>query len=269
MLLGDSNNRGDTNWAINFLIFPSKYKPCLHSHNQGRKHSLPGMMILWFLKEVHMDKSEYNYLQGVGITMAISVLLFNFFSLFLAMLYNVLQIVRKTARSLSEEQLRSTTIKRINSFEDESMSFSIRNKRVFINYSHCSFVFAHIIQHFGRHQDRSDSSRWFDSWSDAVENVTTLREKLYPAITTREKQTGKPWAEARTDKQWQSHTSHGTQNQWSLIVWSYLRKRELNIIKARGKKGYISNYTLFWIAWDDCWTSEKQQISQGKHYRAE
>lgn len=61
---GDSNNRDYTNKA-NFLIFPFKYKPCLHSCNQGRKHSLPGMMILWFLKEVHTDKSEYSYLRGV------------------------------------------------------------------------------------------------------------------------------------------------------------------------------------------------------------
>lgn len=79
---------------------------------------------------------------------------------------------------------------------------NIRNKRGFISCSHCSFVFAHIIHHFGRHHDRSDSSRRFDSWSDAVESVVaTLGEKVYPVITTREKRTGGPWAEARTDKQ--------------------------------------------------------------------
>lgn len=66
------------------------------------------------------------------------------------------------------------------------MPLSIRNKRVLRNYSHRSFVFAHIIQQFSRHQDRRDSSRRFDIWSDAVESiVTTPRENLYPAITTR------------------------------------------------------------------------------------
>lgn len=83
-LSGDSKNWDYPKWGIHFLIFPSKYKPCLYSCNQGRKHSLPGMMILLFLKEVHMDKSEYN-LRGVGITKTISVPLFNFFSLFLEM----------------------------------------------------------------------------------------------------------------------------------------------------------------------------------------
>lgn len=87
---------------------------------------MPGMMILLFLKEVHMDKSEYNYLRDVEITKAISVPLFHFFSLFLAMLYNVLQTITKTTSSLTsseeEEELRSTTVKRTKSFEDESMS---------------------------------------------------------------------------------------------------------------------------------------------------
>lgn len=40
------------------------------------------------------------------------------------MLYNVLQTIRKTTRLLmssEEEELRSTTVKRMNSFEGESM----------------------------------------------------------------------------------------------------------------------------------------------------
>lgn len=70
-LLGGFKNKDCTNWGIHFLIFLSKYKPSLQSCNQGRKYSLPGLMILFFLKEMHMDKSEYNYSRGVGITKAV------------------------------------------------------------------------------------------------------------------------------------------------------------------------------------------------------
>lgn len=69
--------------SISLFFYPSK--PSLQSCNQGRKYSLPGMMILLFLKEMHMGKSEYNYSRGVGTTKAISVSLFHFFSVFLAM----------------------------------------------------------------------------------------------------------------------------------------------------------------------------------------
>jgi len=58
----------------------------------------------------------------MGIAKAISVPLFHIFALFLVMLYSVLQTIRKTTRSLissEEEELRSTMVKRRNSFEDD------------------------------------------------------------------------------------------------------------------------------------------------------
>lgn len=161
-----------------------------------------GIMILLFLNEVHMDKSEYNYLRGMG----------NFSSTISFFLFYFWQCSIMFSKKLGKQQDRWCLVKknlevqwskgwRV-ALKINPCLLNIRNKRVFINCSHCSFVFAHIIHHFGRHQDRIDSSRWFDSWSDAVESIAaTLGEKLYSVITTREKRTGKPWAEARTHKQ--------------------------------------------------------------------
>lgn len=208
-------------------------------------------MILLFQKEVHMDKSEYHYLRGRGVKKAISVSVIHFFSLFLALLYNVLQTIMKTIGHWclvkERKNLEVPWSKGWIALKRNPCLLSITNRRSFINRSHCSFVFAHIIHHFGRHHDRSGSFREFDSCSNAVASIAAnLGEKLCPIVTIREKRTGKPWAESRTDKQ-AAAKSYKSCNANPMIfnAVKIVMEERINIIKARGKKGYTSSYIFF------------------------
>lgn len=125
LLAGDRTNAfgGLQKWRLHrwrnpFPYILSKYKPCLQSCNQGRKYSLPGMMILLFLEVMHMDKSEYNYSRGVGIKGNFSFTI----PFFLCISGNALKFStnnqenNKAVDVYGKRRTQCTTVKRINGF---------------------------------------------------------------------------------------------------------------------------------------------------------
>lgn len=155
-------------------------------------------MILLFLKEVHMDKSEYN-LRGMGITKTISVSLFNFFSLFLEMFLGKQWGHRCLVKKKNLEVPRS---KGWIGLKMNPCFLNIRNKRGFHKLLLLFFWLCAYYSPFwwASRQKWLFQMIWQLEWC-CRKHCGNSGRKLYPDITTRKKRTGKPWAETRPDKQ--------------------------------------------------------------------